>query len=371
MPRRSNTRAAQGDGTIRHRSDGRWEARYTVGRDPGTGKQLQKSIYGASQDEVRRKLKEITQQIDTGTYTAPSKMKLGQWLDIWTAEYLGDVKPSTAHLYSEDVRLYLKPALGAVTLEALDAHTIQRVYNRLTKKLSPKTVKSIHGVLHKSLQQAVEIGYIRANPTAGCKLPKAERKEIKPLDEQQQIDFLKAIQGHPHELLYKIDLFTGLREGELLGLTWDCVDFKKGTITVKQQLRREQKKGGTYYMSSPKNGKARTITPAPSVMKLLKDQQFKQLEQRFQMGEHWKEKVMLFSTSADAERPYDLVFRNETGGVLSYRTVYDCFKRIASKIGASEARVHDLRHPYVKTATTHFLRNLKEKFCFVSLAVNP
>lgn len=346
MARKSNTRSAQGDGTIRHRSDGRWEARYTTGRDPGTGKQIQKSVYGATQDEVRRKLKEITQQIDSGTYIAPSKMKLGQWLDIWAAEYLGDVKPSTAHLYAEDVRLYLKPALGAVTLEALDVHTIQRVYNRLKKQLSPKTVRCIHGVLHKALQQAVEIGYIRTNPTVGCKLPKMERKEIKPLDEQQQIDLLNAIQGHPHELLYKIDLFTGLREGELLGLTWDCVDFKKGTLTIKQQLRREQKKGGTYYMSTPKNGKTRTITVAPSVMKLLKDQQFKQLEQRFQAGEHWQDKVMLFSTSADAERPYDLVFRNETGGVLSYRTVYDCFKRVAVKIGAPEARVHDLRHTY-------------------------
>ena len=67
-------------------------------------------------------------QIDSGTYTEPAKMKLGKWLDIWTEEYLGDVKPSTAHLYSEDVRLYLKPALGAVPLEALDVHTIQKVY---------------------------------------------------------------------------------------------------------------------------------------------------------------------------------------------------------------------------------------------------
>lgn len=360
MPRKSNTRSAQGDGTIRHRSDGRWEARYTVGRDPGTGKQIQKSVYGATQDEVRRKLKGITKDIDDGTYTAPSKMKLGQWLDIWVEEYLGDVKPSTAHLYSEDVRLYLKPALGAVTLESLDAHTVQKVYNRLNKQLASKTVKSIHGVLHKSLQQAVEIGYIRVNPTAACKLPKSEHKEIKPLDEQQQTDFIAAIQGHTHELLYKIDMFTGLREGELLGLTWDCVDFKKGKITVKQQLRREQKEGGIYYMSSPKNGKVRTITPAPSVMKLLKDQQFKQLEQRFKAGDTWSEKVMLLTSPMDTERGYNLVFRNETGGVLSYRTVYDCFKRVVDKIGVPEARFHDLRHPYVKPATTKKSSNRKE-----------
>ena len=141
-------------------------------------------------------------------------------------------------------------------------------------------------------------------------------------------------------------MFTGLREGEILGLTWDCVDFEEGTIKVKHQLRREQKKGGIYYISSPKNGKARIISPAPTVMQLFKDQQFRQLEQRFKAGDAWVDKVRLFTASVEAEKEYDLVFRNDTGGLLSYRTVYDCFKRIVKKIGAPEARLHDLRHTY-------------------------
>ena len=335
---RKSTRNAQGGGTIRQRPDGRWEARYTVGRDPGTGKQIQRSVYGSTQKEVRQKLAQITAAIDSGTYKEPCKMTLGQWLDIWQQDYLGGVKPATAFLYEQQIRLHIKPALGAVKLEELNAHTIQGLYNRLSRErdgkpgLSPKSVKNVHGILHKALQQAVGVGYIRFNPSSACTLPRAEQKEIRPLDETQIGAFLNAIDGHRHELLYKVALFTGMREGELLGLGWDCVDFEQGTITIKRQLRREQKKGGQYYLTTPKNGKTRTIATAPSVMKLLRAQRAHQAEQRLKAGELWEDT--------------DMVFTNDTGGYLSYRTVYDCFKRIVTQMGIPSTRFHDLRHTF-------------------------
>lgn len=337
MPRKS-TRNAQGGGSIRQRPDGRWEARYTAGRDPGTGKQIQHSVYGSTQKEVRQKLAQITAAIDSGTYKEPCKMTLGQWLDIWQQDYLGGVKPATAFLYEQQIRLHIKPALGAVKLEELNAHTIQGLYNRLSRErngkpgLSPKSVKNVHGILHKALQQAVGVGYIRFNPSSACTLPRAEQKEIRPLDEVQIGEFLNAIDGHRHELLYKVALFTGMREGELLGLGWDCVDFEQGTITIRRQLRREQKKGGQYYLTTPKNGKTRTIAPAPSVMKLLRAQRARQAEQRLKAGELWEDTGM--------------VFTNDTGGYLSYRTVYDCFKRIVAQMGIPSTRFHDLRHTF-------------------------
>lgn len=335
---RKSTRNAQGSGTIRRRPDGRWEARYTVGREPGTGKQVQRSVYGSTQKEVRQKLAQVTATIDSGTYKEPCKMTLGQWLDIWQRDYLGGVKPSTAFLYGEQIRLHVRPALGSVKLEALNTHTIQGFYNALGRErgekpgLSPKSIKNIHGVLHKALQQAVAIGYLRFNPADSCTLPRAAQKEISPLDEEQISAFLKAVEGHRHELLYKVALFTGMREGELLGLMWDCVDFERGTITIKRQLRREQKKGGQYYLTTPKNDRPRTITPAPFVMKLLHAQQVRQTEQRLKAGELWENSGM--------------VFTNDTGGYLSYRTVYDCFKRIMAQMGIPSTRFHDLRHTF-------------------------
>ena len=112
MPRKSNTRAAQGSGTIRQRPDGRWEARFTIGRDPGTGRQIQRSVYGATQQEVRKKLAEAVAALDAGNYFEPSKMTLGRWVEIWLQEYMGDKKYLTVKHYKAQCRPTSCPAWG-------------------------------------------------------------------------------------------------------------------------------------------------------------------------------------------------------------------------------------------------------------------
>lgn len=340
-------RSASGQGTIRKKiitKNGKeytyWEARYTIGYDAGTGKQIQKSISGKTQKEVAQKLKAATAAIDAGTYIEPSKMTVAQWLDIWEKDYLKGVKPYTVDSYSAAIHNHIKPALGAVRLEALNAHTIQQFYNRLgepakqRKALSPKTVKNVHGVLHKALQQAVKIGYLRFNPAEACELPRVVKKEMQVLDDDHSKAFMQAVKGDPLENLFLIDLFTGLRQGELLGLTWDCIDFASSLITVKHQLQQTQVKGDYSYHFSPlKNDKPRTITPAAYVMQLLKSQHTRQLEMRLRAGELWYNE-------------FDLVFTNEVGRPLSRRTIYKHFKKIAAAIGAPDLRFHDLRHSY-------------------------
>ena len=195
MPRsaKKTKKSAAGVGTIRKKTVTRngkdytfWEARYTEGFDPGTGKQIQRSITGKTQKEVAQKLKAATAAIDAGTYKAPCKLTVGEWLDIWGAEYLKNVKPLTQHNYAKQVRKHLKPALGAVKLEALDPHRIQKFYNSLSESgLAPKTVKNIHGIFHSALQQAIANDYIRHNPTDACKLPKVVKTEIKPLEPEE------------------------------------------------------------------------------------------------------------------------------------------------------------------------------------------
>lgn len=333
MPRKKEGRAAQGSGNIRKRSDGRWEARYTVGRDPGTGKQVRRSVYGATQGEVRKKLQAICVSIDDGIYTEPAKISFGTWLDIWLEEYTEGIKPLTKASYRRQIKNHIKPALGVVKLSTLNAPEIQSMYNRLhkaEKPLSAKTIQNLHGVVHKALQQAVEIGYIKFNPSDACKLPRIEKKEIKPLDEQEIALFLKAIQGHSFERIYLVDVFTGMRQGEILGLSWDCIDFEKGTVFIYRQLEKVE---GVYQFGSLKNGKTRRITPAPSVMKVLLEQRRVQNEWRLKAGEVW-------------DNPDNLVFTNEIGGHLAHVTVYKNFKRIVKSLGLEETRFHDLRHTY-------------------------
>lgn len=338
-------KSAAGSGTIRKKTVQRggktytyWEARYTAGYDPGTGKQIQRSITGKTQKEVSQKLKAATTAIDEGTYTAPNKMTVAQWLDIWTAEYLKAVKPSTVTSYKATVNTHLKPGLGAIKLDALTAHAIQSLYNTLSapegegKALSPKTVKNIHGVLHKALQQAVGNGYIRFNPADPCVLPKVIKKEIQPLDEAQISSFIKAIKGTKYEDLFITTLFTGMREGEVCGLLWDCVNLDKGTIRIDKQLQLERNTGGNHRLLPTKNSKGRSITLAPFVVNILRGVRRKQLENRLRYGECWKGS--------------NFVFTDELGHYLKPQAVRREFKRIVEDMGIPETRFHDLRHSY-------------------------
>ena len=132
-------RSASGGGSIRKKTVSRngkeyqyWEARVTVGVDPGTGKQIQKSITAPTQKEVRLKMQELIRKVDEGNYKEPCKLTVAQWLDMWTGEYLGALKPLTQDNYKTQCTRYLKPNLGAVKLTALDTHTIQQFINSLS-----------------------------------------------------------------------------------------------------------------------------------------------------------------------------------------------------------------------------------------------
>lgn len=114
------------------------------------------------------------------------------------------------------------------------------------------------------------------------------------------------------------------------------MDFEHGTLLVKQQLCHERRKGGTTYLSPTKNSKSRCLTLAPSVVRLFRLQKLKQNGQRLEAGDLWEEN--------------NLVFSNSVGGFLSYRTVYDCFKRIVKQIGSPKTSFHDLRHTYTVLA---------------------
>ena len=220
MARKSNTRAAQGSGTIRQRKDGRWEARYTVGRDPGTGKQVQRSVYGDTQKEVRKALSEAVAALDTGNYFEPSKMTLGRWVEIWLQDYMGDKKYLTVKHYKAQCKTHIVPSLGAVKLSELTTPQIQSFYNGLQRGgMAAKSVRNIHGILTKCLSTAVQVGYLRDNPATRVTLPKVVKKEIHPLTDEQVKAFLNVATGDEYEIILKIILFTGLREAEATGLT--------------------------------------------------------------------------------------------------------------------------------------------------------
>ena len=334
MPRKSNTRAAAGAGSIRQRSDGTWEARFTAGHDPGTGKTIRKSVYGRTQAEVRKKLTAMQRAIDSGTYQFPDKTTVSEWLDIWMSTFCAQtVKPLTYSSYAAAIKKHIKPNIGALRIQTVRGIHIQNLYNSMTAAgLSAKTVKNVAAIIHKAFSVALKHGMIRSNPCDAAELPKSSKKEIQPLTDAEIPLFLNAIKGHPMGNAFALCLFAGLREGECLGLSWDQVDFSTRRITVSQQLQKEKKKGARYYIApSTKSGKPRQIEPPEIAFEYLREERKRQTENRIAAGPLWN--------NVD-----NLVFTDETGQHFAISTFYGQFKRIASSIGRPDARPHDLRH---------------------------
>ena len=328
-------RATNGSGMQpRQRKDGLWEVRYSAGTHPGTGKPVRKSIYGKTAAEVAEKLRAVTASVDAGTYMEPQRMPLGDWLEIWLNEYCGAIKAGTLKAYRDNVKNHIKPALGAMHLCEIQPHDVQRFINRLGKtKLSPKSIKNIHGVLCKALGEASRIKYIASNPASGCILPKAVREEIHPLEAEEISAFMGAIKGNPSESLFFVALNTGMRLSEILGLRWNRVDFKKGMIKVDAQLLVKRGKDTSRELGLPKNSKPRTFKPAPAVMDCLRAVERQQKEWRLKAGPNW-------------DNALGLVFTNEIGQEIPHATVEHRFSRVLQSAGIEAHRFHDLRHTF-------------------------
>ena len=311
-----------------------WEARVSVGRDAGTGKQKQISITGKTQKEVREKLIATLKAIDDKTYTPVNKITVSEWLDEWMETYcINKVKPLTYSAYTASIKNHIKPQIGAIELQGLRGLHVQKLYNSLTERgLSAKTVKNTAAILHKALSVAQKQGIVQFNACDAADLPKSTPTEIKPLTDEEIPQFLKAIENSRYKNAFALCLFAGLREGECLGLSWKQVDFRSGKITINQQLQLERKANAKYYIAkSTKSGKARVITPPDIAFKYLRSEKAKQAENRLKAGTAW-------------DNEYDLVFTDELGKNVAIVSFYKEFKRIASSIGRPDARPHDLRH---------------------------
>lgn len=312
-----------------------WESRYTVGYDPKTGKQIQRSVTGKTRKEVTQKLTAAQAQIDAGIYRETEKITLSQWLDIWMDNYLLKQAPLSVKTYRSKVETHIRPALGSVRLDKLTTDKIQHFYSDLVESgLSEKTIRDIHGILHKALTQAVESQKLKRNPSDGCTVAKARRakslSKAKVLDGQQLYAFLKSLDDEPYRNLFIFTVGTGLRIAEVLGLQWSDVDFASGTIEVRHQLQRLD---GEYVILPPKDDEFRTIAPAQFALEALADQKACQDSWAAACPDIW-------------QNPYDLVFTTEFGKNLVARTVDKHLKRVLEKAELPDIRFHDLRHTF-------------------------
>ena len=335
-------RRANGEGNIRKRKDGRWEGRYTVGHDPETGKAIIKNVLGKTQAEVKEKLKTAIEENVGIDYGKAKSFTVGSWLEVWMENYARiKLRPSTFKTSQGFLRNHIKPQIGSIPLAELTSLDLQKFYKHLLeggrvdrieakkkpKGLAPKTVRNIHQMICSAYNLAMEQKLVNKNPTQGCALPKVEHKEMKTLTADQLSAFFREAKETGVYELYYLDLATGLRRGELLGLKWTDMDFNRGVLKIQRAISRQN---GRVEVAPLKTKNAyRTLPLSADAIDVLKAQ---------------KNKV----------GSSEWVFPSPTGGPMSPDSVLHMLQRVLKRAGLPRIRFHDLRHPYVKLTTKKF-----------------
>jgi integrase len=322
-------RRGNGEGSIRKRKDGRWEGRYTVHTSEGL---RQKTVYGVTRKEVAEKLTEVMAARDKGVVLDAGKVTVAEHLERWLEDV---VEPSASHrTYStnaQQVRDHIAPTLGRIKLKDLRKAHIDRLYReKLDSGLSPSTVRRVHAVLHKALEEAVKGDLIPRNPATHANRPKVKQDEIEPLDASQAAAFLKAAKGDRFEALYILCLMCGLRQGEALALRWRDIDLDGGTLRVNLQLQRVRGGGGLQF-SEPKNASRRTVGLPQRAVSALKSHRKRQLEEKLAAGSLYRDEGLVFASGHGT--PID-----------AQNVVNRYYKPLLKRAGLPPIRFHDLRH---------------------------
>jgi integrase len=322
--KRTGRKRGNNEGSIKLRSDGRYEARVTL----PDGKR--KSFYGKTRQEVQKAMTAALRDVQQGRPIPVGRETLGTYIGRWLADVVApDLRASTYRSYEQLARVHVVPALGKLQLRDLDPARIRAFLNdKRAAGLSPGSVLRLYALIRQVLNQAHRDGLIAEPPTARMKAPTVPRYEAAMLTPEQARTVLNAFRGDRLEALITVALALGLRQGEALGLRWQDVDLNTGTLTVRYQLQRIK---GVPTLVEPKTkGSGRTIAlPAP-VAEALNEHRVRQLEARLAAGSRWQERGLVFTSTIGT--PLD--------GVKVTRRFQD---RLA-RGGLSRMRFHDLRH---------------------------
>lgn len=323
------------EGSVYQRkSDGLWVGSITL----ENGKR--KVFYGKRQQEVIEKLKTALYEQQQGALpTMATKQTVAQFLQVWLeSSQVQSRRPRTYERYEEVVRLHIVPTLGRYQLQKLTAQQVQAFYaEKLKAGLSPTTVDTFHNVLHSALKTAKKWKLVAENVCDFVDSPRTERYEAQPLTLEQSRRLLASAHGQPIEAILTLTLATGMRLGELMGLKWQDIDMKAGTLHLQRilsrvptKLQRDGKKG--YVEAAPKTKKSRRpLIIAPFALEVLKQHRERQQEAKKKAGDRWIENDYVFCTSIGTR-------------LNPYYSIQKPLKLLLKEAELPNVRFHDLRH---------------------------
>ena len=322
-------RRAHGEGGITLRKDGRHQGSYYV----DTGKERERRyVYGKTHKEAADKVFEMRQRYGGGLLYDAELLTVAEYMDRWLESIKGSVKEKTWVSYEGTARLHISAEVGALKLAKLTPLHVQNLYAvKLAGGLSSSSVNNVHRVLRRALNCAVKWGLLTRNVCAMVDPPRSQRHEMRTLTVEEVQRLLQAVRDDRLEAMYVLEVCTGVRFGEVLGLLWEDLDLKHGAFHLRRRLIRI--KGGGYYLGDLKDSDARRIALPPEAIAALEVHRKRQLEERVRRAAQWKDNGLVFCT--------------DIGTPLDQRNVYRRhFKPLLKRAGLPDIRFHDLRHTY-------------------------
>jgi integrase len=320
-------RRARGEGSIYQRKDGRFVASLPV-EGPGRAR---KYFYGKTRAEVRAKLQQAQLEQKQGLLATGPRQTVQQFLEHWLENvHKPHIRANSYRIYRQLFDNYILPALGSYQLQKLSPQHIDELYARkLSEGYAAETVRSIHRVLHRALEDAVKWGLVSVNVCDKVNQPRAVKFETHPLTGEQARQLLEVARGSDIEVMLKLALTTGMRIGELVGLRWADIDFQEVSLQIRHTVSRIGRRGIVENDPKTESSKRKIMLPR-FVLDALQQHREHQAGLQSKAGAAWQEK--------------DVVFSNRYGGFLERSNIVRRFKELLKEAGLPAMRFHDLRH---------------------------
>lgn len=325
-------------GHVRARGD-RWELRAYVGRDPVTGrkKYLTRSFSG-SKRAAQQALAGFVTEVGGGGHAALDAT-VGDLVTQWFELAKPDLSPSTVRGYTRNIETHILPALGKVPLARLGPAQLDRFYAGLRdhggaggRPLAPTSVRQVHAILRRALNQGMRWDWISTNPAALASPPRVRRIQLAPPAPEDVLRLIAAAKERDEDFacFLLVSASTGARRGELCALRWSDLDLDAGTLTITRSL--VESEGGDLVEKDTKTHAARRIALDSSTVSELQSQRRRCGERALAVGASLEKDTYVFSTTADGRSPQ---VPNEVTKV---------FITLRNRVGLTEIRLHDLRH---------------------------
>ncbi len=320
------------------------------------------TIYGKNAKRLEKQLAELRYEVEHGLKGKGDNMTLNAWFDVWLYDYKSKtVRESTMVRYTDQYNQYIKKELGLKRLSQFKPIILQRHFNQMAAAdYSTKTIADTYNVLHSMFKLALQNDIIFRNPCDAVILPKTKEKDRRVLTIDEQREVLEHAKGRICEPLVRVALGTGMRAGELQGLTWDDIDFKNREIHVNKTLVyiRDRVNGKYYFkFQSPKTKSgSRTIPMQEDVYQALK-------RQKTQIKE-----MQIHATNWNQEPGFEnLVFVNVTGRPrqgMDFRNDLDRIEKAINKDRKKQAKEQGKEFEPMPHFHPHSLRHTFATRCF-------